>query len=592
MATKNKPKESAGRSCILTDRWKGYVTNMQDVKSLPSCTYDVAPYATVYADICKLPSSNKSLDPHIRASFRVVKSYTIQTSNAQREGMTSKASIQLLRLAGVMLAQISNRCSEAYDTAWIRHLTRIVEGVTTQMKITLSQHSKDMASAAEWRKMVTWACIFTQSLIVDQLRFGSWTMASLNAFSAWIDTFAQYSTKCVTLCHITTMVTQLHTCCEILQCNIIKAIRTIKPRCTEFVDQRCHACVSYIETPRTQDYSAKFDCRFQRGNLVVSCRHTRNQHNSYSTGLGSQAITPMLDHCGAHRRGLVLPPAAFWKTMHRHTIIVLHMLTKVCTARNSSQLLRNQIAQALRTTSRLGSDPKQDLSRQFQVTYMPVLEMFGTSVSTSHQAQLAMVDLLRITEPHISDYHESGMVGDNVRAVVWYLVAMVIPVLNHANMWHEQCKKYYMHCLSKIETCATQQEVQTRGLLSESHFVCDETETSDDEDEDTTYNVSPASAIESMRRTGLWQDRNTMNKAQHRFRCTTCVVCNSASSSSTNNAQYLGVVTDLYTGASDVVAICSMRCMKLHCAATVGAPLQLTADNVVAAAATALCGGG
>jgi hypothetical protein len=472
-------------------------------------TTDVGAYASIYTAVC---DDTRITDNHARESFRVMKHCSDQVTRSYELGASTKSHVKTMSTIGRMLSQISTRLSFNYDTAWCRHVTKVVQQATNEMNRALNNDA--ISSMEEWRKVRVCAALFVHCLIADQLRFDCWTSESLSVYRDWIHTLTTYCNTCIEPRHKTDVVLKLLKSCSILDVNIQAASCNAKSRTTGFTEQRCTDCV------QTGTGTGAF--RMYRRNLVVSCEHTGTGVGWSSPPTGLRPSYPMLNTRGLYASGLNVPPRSFDVHTHRNTIIVLRILRTLCTEKNSTPTMRKCIIRALRASSRVT-----DKRKQYAITFAYTVELFGMGLATSHQSQYVIVDLLRAMESQLDLYYHEGHTGDNIRAVVWYIATMIIPIITQASMWDQDCKKYYSWCLDKVDSANTRDQQLHTNALSILQNRYDESQTSDDEDDEyqTPYKVECSETVKDMNTSGVWLASDNARKFIHRLMCEPCASC-------------------------------------------------------------------
>jgi hypothetical protein len=522
----------------------------------------VGAYMQVFLNVC---GDTDDLDTHAHESFKVM-NYSIRNcQRAYEHGEVTKQHVQLLGTVCRMLSQISTRLSFIYDTMWSRHVTKCIENETKTMEEVLAGDTSP--SQEHWKRVHVSGALMLHCLIVDQLRFDCWSKQSLSTYKRWIQTFRRYCTMCIDKqrAQMTSAVRHALNSCHILECNIQIASRGATVQTCGFQDNRCTQCQKIVGL--TTPY------RMYRGDMVTSCEHAGDEQCSNSPPTGLRPTYPMLTTRGLHARGLIEPPRSFHVNVHRYTIVTLRMMAKVCNDRNSTIMMRKRILRAERSSSRVS-----DKSKQFEITVSSGIELFGLGVATSHESQLVLVDVLRSMQSNLSQYYVEGHVGDNIRAVMWYLDRIAIPIITHASMWNTLCKDYYRWCVDSVDTLAPRHQDQHTAALFESQFICNESETSADEDEQDPYTVECDHTVRQMDISGKWHKEDSKNKFEHRLRCQPCGCCGGQ----VGKKLYVAVVSysskekgDGYYGKEGIVAICSASCAKrFHHRVTGGVYIQ------------------
>jgi hypothetical protein len=555
-----RPGYTPDRSNKIRLNWDDYQQNGYQLPLLVTKMADIPAFVAAYTQIvapgeCK----HSTLDKHTRRSFKNINICLQPITTAMKADGLNSSHLSTLRTVGRMVAHISTRCSFAYNSAWGRHLVSVVDAMACPMKAAIK--TQKVMPPESWRAAKVCAFILTHCLILDQLRFDCWSLESLKSFRQWAAAWNTYCHAHAPPQQITPDVRLLLTCCRVLDSNIQRtcAKAATTPQRVNLCDQRCDMCVHS---------SGVLGFKIQRGSMFMSCEHTRTLQNTCPPGPTLRPTTPMLGIRGRHTRGLIVPPSSFDRTMHRYTVIFFRMYLSACTDNNSCDGMRRSIAKILRACYNL-----KDYSQQFALTSTAVMDIFGLSMTHSHAAQLVVVDLLRVLQPGYIKCNGLGVPGENIKAVVWCLTAMVVPVITHAAMWDTECKSYYTWCFESMRADAKHDGTRTSTALKTSQFLCDGEETSDDDGAtgyEQPYNPICENIIQSMNASGKWHSIDSATKFTHKLRCRTCVVCNSdlkdemfiaARSNTSNMGDNYGDDDD---NGSEILTLCSHACVGIH----------------------------
>jgi hypothetical protein len=554
------------RTCTIPVEWKAYQRNAGRLPHLVSSASQIRAVTEAYLLICDQP---EGLDTHATESLRVIQACLTEALEVCNANGLKSSHVQRMYTVGCMVSQLSTRCSYIYQTSWCHHVQAVVDKVTNSMRAVI--RTKRVGTRAETQYYQACASLFVHDLILDQLRYDCWTGTSLTTFRRWADTMITYSQVCIAANQTTTIIAPLKVCCEILIANVESLASRAKPHVAAFQDHRCGVCQSQAARDlkdEDEDEDEESAYRIRQSTLTLSCRHKTAEAAAVmmpSIPTGLNPVTPMLDQMGRYANGVTPPPPQWQRLMHRQTVITLRLMIKHADRVGSGPAVRGILTRAQTACAHI-----QTMSAQFPITFRTAMGLFGTSATVSHQAQALFIEVLRSIQVELKQhYHQLGTTGDNVRAVIWYLTAMVIPIATQAYMWDGRYKTYALSVLHDIdndhdyitptrtvEDC--KQELASDQYTHQDHTTEIEEQEQEQKDSIETYTICPSNAARTLAHSGNWNRTDTKAKFLHRLKCNPCVYCHGPI------RHELYATTNGEEEHQQLQSLCSVQCVTKH----------------------------